>query len=386
MRALSPGQSPADTSFDLYMLDLSLSRASAPAWFSVDDVAAAAGVPADDAWRLVGLGQAVVSGRDHLVSPADAVHLVKVLRGDVPPSPNRVPFNELPPQRRRLTRIVGGAGVLYGLAAILIILLNTTGLLRTPDSEIAKVTPDDNVKLVYLMMPGPGGGGGGGGLAQPKPPPPARRKAAVPVPRVTLSRVPPARRAAAPPPPRPVPPRPEARVEPSLVDKPVTPAPAAVQAPVKTIAADPLETIGLPTDGPPKPDSRGPGTGGGVGSGAGAGLGAGTGGGIGPGSGGGTGGGPYRPGSGIDPPTLVKEIRPNYTEEARRQAIEGDVMLEIVVRSDGSVGNVRVRRTLGAGLEQKAVDAVRQWRFLPAKRYGTPVDVVVDVAVEFKLR
>ena len=70
-------------------------------------------------------------------------------------------------------------------------------------------------------------------------------------------------------------------MEPSLVDKPVTPAPAAVQAPVKTIAADPLETIGLPNDGPPKPDSRGPGTGGGVGSGAGAGLGAGTGGGIG---------------------------------------------------------------------------------------------------------
>ena len=62
------------------------------------------------------------------------------------------------------------------------------------------------------------------------------------------------------------------------------------------------------------------------------------------------------------------------------------MVLEIVVRSDGSVGNVRVRRTLGAGLEQKAIDAVRQWRFLPAKRHGTAVDVVVDVSVEFKLR
>ena len=82
----------------------------------------------------------------------------------------------------------------------------------------------------------------------------------------------------------------------------------------------------------------------------------------------------------------MKEIRPTYTDAARRQAIEGDVVLEIVVRDDGSVGNVRVRRTLGAGLEQKAIDAVRQWRFIPARRRGTPVDVVVNVSVEFKLR
>jgi TonB family protein len=123
-----------------------------------------------------------------------------------------------------------------------------------------------------------------------------------------------------------------------------------------------------------------------VGSGSGQGLGEGTGGGIGPGSGGGTGGGPFQPGAGIDPPTLVKEIRPTYTDAARRQAIEGDVVLEIVVRQDGSVGDVRVRRTLGAGLEQKAIEAVRQWRFRPAKRRGAPVDVVVDVSVEFKLR
>ena len=82
----------------------------------------------------------------------------------------------------------------------------------------------------------------------------------------------------------------------------------------------------------------------------------------------------------------MREVRPTYTDEARRRAIEGDVLLEIVVRRDGSVGNVRVRRTLGAGLEQKAIEAVRQWRFVPAKKQGVPVDVIVDVAVEFKLR
>ena len=63
-----------------------------------------------------------------------------------------------------------------------------------------------------------------------------------------------------------------------------------------------------------------------------------------------------------------------------------DAFLDLVVKQDGSVGNVKVRRSLGGGLEQKAIDAVRQWRFMPAKRHGVPVDVVVDVSVEFKLR
>ena len=115
-------------------------------------------------------------------------------------------------------------------------------------------------------------------------------------------------------------------------------------------------------------------------------MGEGTGSGIGPGSGGGTGGGPYRPGAGITPPGLLREVRPDYTEEARRRGVEGDVVLEIVVRADGSVGAVKVLHGLGAGLDQRAADAVRQWRFSPARRFGAPVDVMVEVAVEFKLR
>ena len=61
-------------------------------------------------------------------------------------------------------------------------------------------------------------------------------------------------------------------------------------------------------------------------------------------------------------------------------------MLEIIVRSDGSVGDVKILKRLGAGLDDRAVQAVRQWRFTPARRLGSPVDVVVEVAVEFKLR
>jgi protein TonB len=115
-------------------------------------------------------------------------------------------------------------------------------------------------------------------------------------------------------------------------------------------------------------------------------VGPGDGSGIGPGSGGGTGGGPYRPGSGITPPRLLREVKAEYTEEARQRSISGDVLLEIVVRRDGSVGDVRVLQGLGGGLNDRAVRAVRQWRFAPAERLGAAVDVIVEVAVEFTLR
>ena len=130
----------------------------------------------------------------------------------------------------------------------------------------------------------------------------------------------------------------------------------------------------------------GPGKGGGAGSGTGTGLGEGDGSGVGPGSGGGTGGGPYRPGSGIEAPRLLREVRADYTEDARQRGIAGDVVMEIVVRRDGSVGEVRMLQGLPAGLSERAVQAVRQWRFAPARRQGVPVDVIVEVSVEFKLR
>ena len=60
--------------------------------------------------------------------------------------------------------------------------------------------------------------------------------------------------------------------------------------------------------------------------------------------------------------------------------------LEIVVRRDGSVGDLTIVKGLGGGLNERAVQAVRQWRFSPARRRGAPVDVIVEVAVEFKLR
>lgn len=355
-------------------------------WFSVDEIARAAGVPAEQAWRSIGQGQARV--QDNRVPAADAVRLVRVLRGLEAPSRDRFPFNTVPmPSPKEMTRSAVLTSALHVIVAILIFSPALFGLQSKRENEIK--SPDQEVHLVFLMQPGKGGGGGGGGLREKTPAPPARRKAPVALPKRAASPVPPARPKAAPPQPTPEPPKPEVRPQPVIAETPVEtptpPPPPAVQAPVKSIPADPVESPGLP-EAPPREPSRGTGDRGGVGSGSGQGIGEGSGGGLGAGTGGGTGGGVYQPGAGIDPPTLVREVKPIYTDEARRQRIQGDVILEIVVRSDGSVGSIRVRRSLGGGLDQRAIEAVRQWRFNPARRHGTPVDVAVEVAVEFKLR
>jgi TonB family protein len=250
------------------------------------------------------------------------------------------------------------------------------------------------------MTVGPAGGGGGGGLKAPILPARAERRAPPRIVRRTSQPVPPARKAPArlaeptvtppePPkgdplpvePPKVDPPKPE----PPRIDPPAPPPPS-VQAPLAPSPADEATRAGVLDQPASKVASAGPGTGGGAGTGAGAGMGEGRGPGVGPGSGGGTGGGPFQPGAGIEPPTLQREVKPLYTDDARRRSIEGDVVLEVVVRRDGSVGSVRVVRRLGAGLDERAIEAVRQWRFAPARRFGSPVDVVVEVAVEFTLR
>jgi protein TonB len=113
-------------------------------------------------------------------------------------------------------------------------------------------------------------------------------------------------------------------------------------------------------------------------------------GGLGPGSGDGPGGGgegPY-PGNGVSWPKLVIELKPNYTAEAMRARIEGVVELEIVVQADGTVGRIRLVRSLDArfGLDTEAIKAVRGWRFDPARMAGKPVQVRVPVEVSFRLR
>ena len=359
--------------------------------FSPDEVAAAAGVAVGRVLDALQAGRASTF-RGYIGQP-DAVRLVRLLTGRLSESSqDRTPLTWFGRSTRRSNAGLAASSLFHLVAVLALIVATSLGLLSANDTEETLKNPEP-IRLVFLMRLGPGGGGGGGGLKMPSPPPRAERKAPVKLVKRPSSPVPPPRRTPPPPRPRPlerpIPPPP--LVEPPKVEpvpipvEPPKPAPA-VQAPVAPVPADPVDTTGVLSRSTSTAPSAGPGSGGGVGSGAGLGIGEGQGGGIGPGSGGGTGGGPFQPGSGIDPPQLIREVRPVYTDEARRRAIEGDVVLEIVVRRDGSVGNVRVQRSLGAGLDQKAVEAVRQWRFGPARRHGTPVDVVVEVSVEFKLR
>jgi TonB family protein len=255
--------------------------------------------------------------------------------------------------------------------AIFIATFGLTPTAATLNNDDHQIEP---MRLVFIATPGPGGGGGGGGLRQRAPAPKALREG-----RHAISSPIPVREPPKPIVPTPAPPEP--KPEPLKAEHLPT-----VVAPIITAPADTRSRIGVFDETPAATDSHGPGAGGGAGTGTGTGLGAGDGSGIGPGSGGGTGGGPYRPGSGIEPPKLLREVKADYTEDARQRGIEGDVVLEIVVRRDGSVADVRILQGLSGGLNDRAVQAVRQWRFSPARRQGSPVDVVVEVAVQFKLR
>ena len=133
------------------------------------------------------------------------------------------------------------------------------------------------------------------------------------------------------------------------------------------------------------PPSNGPGTGGGIGSGEGTGIGSGKGGGLGPGEGGGTGGGAYSVGGGVSAPIPIYKPEPAYSEEARKAKYQGTVVLWIVVDAQGNVTDARVVRPLGLGLDEKALETVRTWKFKPALRNMVPVPVRVIVEVSFRL-
>jgi len=133
------------------------------------------------------------------------------------------------------------------------------------------------------------------------------------------------------------------------------------------------------------PASNGPGFGGGIGSGEGGGVGSGKGGGLGPGEGGGVGGGVYSVGGGVSAPIPIYKPEPAYSEEARKAKYQGTVVLWIVVDAQGNVADCRVVKPLGLGLDEKAVEGVKVWKFKPAMRNGTPVAVRVMMEVTFRL-
>jgi len=131
--------------------------------------------------------------------------------------------------------------------------------------------------------------------------------------------------------------------------------------------------------------SNGTGSGGGIGSGSGGGVGSGKGPGFGPGEGGGTGGGIFRVGAGVSPPRPIYQPEPEFSEEARKAKYQGICTLALVVGVDGRPSNIHVQSSLGMGLDEKAIEAVRNWRFEPAMKDGHPVAVAIAVEVDFHL-
>ena len=134
------------------------------------------------------------------------------------------------------------------------------------------------------------------------------------------------------------------------------------------------------------PPSSGPGDGGGIGNGHGRGVGSGDGPGAFDGKDGGIGGGDYHIGGGVAAPTLVYRVDPEYSEEARKAKFQGVVVLEAIIRRDGLVDVVNLVRRLGLGLDESAIEAVKKWRFRPATKNGTPVQVPLRIEVSFNLR
>jgi TonB family protein len=120
---------------------------------------------------------------------------------------------------------------------------------------------------------------------------------------------------------------------------------------------DPLAKMG--------PPSNGPGSGGGIGS--------------------GSGGGVFRGGGGVSAPSVLYKVEPEYSEEARKAHYQGTVVLYVEVDGTGHPSKLSVVRSLGLGLDEKAIEAVRKWRFRPGYRDGHPVTVAATIEVNFRL-
>jgi protein TonB len=230
---------------------------------------------------------------------------------------------------------------------------------------------------VYLPFEGDGrdgGGGGGGGKGEQAPPATGRMPEQTRVQMV---------------PPDPEDPRPLIPAEDLMASAP------SVQMPID-IPQDMTLPIGDIMAPPNGSQSSGPGIGGGIGTGRGTGVGSGTGPGVGPGSGGGMGGGsgggigsgvgPYVVGGGVKAPIAIYQPLPAYTEEARKARAEGIVLIQAIIRRDGTVDSFKVLRGLGYGLDESAINTIAtKWKFKPGTLNGTPVDVQANIEVSFRL-
>jgi len=258
-----------------------------------------------------------------------------------------------------------GSTVVHVLAVAAIVGLTLLGRrvvqeVKKPTQEITLVAPDD----IPPMKPSKTqvGGGGGGGDRD------ILQATKGKLPKLSMQQI--------------VPPMVVVRNDhPKLTSEPTVVVPPQVQ-----LAMNNLPNLGDPMSHLPSgPPSNGTGSGGGIGSGNGGGVGSGEGPGVGPGRGGGIGGGVFRVGGGVSAPKAVYAPDPEYSEEARKAKYQGTCVLWLVVGPDGHPRDIKVARTLGLGLDEKAIEAVKTWKFEPAMKDGKPVAVQINVEVSFRL-
>ena len=175
---------------------------------------------------------------------------------------------------------------------------------------------------------------------------------------------------------------------PKFAETQITPPKAPVETKIKmpdpTIEVQPnlqMANNKMPTFGMPNSNIMGNS----MGNGSGTGIGSGNGSGLGPGSGGNYGGGLRKIGGGVSMPEVTYKVEPEFSEEARKAKFMGTVMVGLIVGADGLPKNVHIVRGVGMGLDEKAVDAVRQYKFKPAMENGKPVAVELQVEVNFQI-
>ena len=162
--------------------------------------------------------------------------------------------------------------------------------------------------------------------------------------------------------------------------------PTVVVPPEVKLQANNTLNLGNPTAPMPSgPPSNGTGSGGGIGSGNGGGIGVGSGPGVGEGRGGGIGGGVFRIGGGVSAPKATYAPDPEYSEEARKAKYQGTVVLSLIVGADGVPRDIRVARSVGLGLDEKAIETVKTWKFDPGTKDGKPVATYATIEVAFHL-
>ena len=253
----------------------------------------------------------------------------------------------------------------YGFVTILAFLAAYSGHFVISHAEVIKTTVIGAVTDIspYIMKPSRqqvGGGGGGGDRDKIE-----ASKGALP--KFALQQITPAMRVIR-------------NTNPKLVATPTVVVPPEIH-----IAAN-MPVLGDPfSHNVTGPESNGVGSGSGMGTGSGGGVGSGTGPGVGPGYGGGIGGGIYHVGGGVSSPKTIFAPEPEYSEEGRKLKAQGTVVLSCLVGPDGRAHEIHVSRSLGFGLDEKAIEAVRQWKFDPARKDGQPVTVAVNIEVNFHL-